>query len=80
MTLRRRASYSDRMEDELADLERKVGALIARLEALREANEALERELTAARDQNRALAQRMRTASARLDTLIARLPSDAVQP
>jgi chromosome segregation ATPase len=68
------------MDDELGDLERKVDALIGRVEALREANAALERELAGAREQNRVLAARMRAASARLDALIARLPTDTVPP
>lgn len=78
MTLAASAFYSDRMDDDLAVLEQKVVALIARLHALREANQALAAELAEARARNRELAQRMRAASSRLDALIARLPVDAV--
>jgi chromosome segregation ATPase len=68
------------MDDDLARLEQKVYALVALVEELREANAALSRDLAKATEHNRALAQRMRAASARLDSLIARLPSDMVQP
>ncbi|MDH5286138.1 MAG: cell division protein ZapB [Betaproteobacteria bacterium] len=68
------------MTDDLARLEQKVYALVALVEELREANADLVRDVAAAREQNRALAQRMQAASARLDALIARLPSDLVQP
>jgi chromosome segregation ATPase len=80
LTLARAAFYSGRMTDELARLEQKVYALVALVEELREANADLVRDVAAAREQNRALAQRMQAASARLDALIARLPSDLVQP
>jgi chromosome segregation ATPase len=68
------------MDDDLARLEQKVYALVALVEELREANAALTRDAAIAREQNRVLAQRMHAASARLDALIARLPSDLVQP
>lgn len=80
MTLRTSAFYSDRMTDDLALLEQKVYALVALVEELREANAALVRDAASAHEQNRVLAQRMQAASARLDALIARLPSDVVQP
>ena len=80
MTLRPGAFYSDRMTDDLALLEQKVYALVALVEELREANAALARDVAAAEEQNRTLAQRMQAASARLDALIARLPSDVVEP
>jgi len=68
------------MTDDLALLEQKVYALVALVEELREANAALVRDAASAHEQNRVLAQRMQAASARLDALIARLPSDVVQP
>ena len=68
------------MEDDLARLEQKVYALVALVEELREANAALSRDLATTAEHNRVLAQRMRAASARLDSLIVRLPSDTVQP
>lgn len=76
MTLEPAAFYSARMEDELQKLEEKILALIARIEALREANGELGRELAFAREHNRALTQRMRAASDRLDALISRLPEE----
>jgi chromosome segregation ATPase len=68
------------MTDDLARLEQKVYALVALVEELREANAALARDVAAANEQNRVLAQRMQAATARLDALIARLPSDVVEP
>ena len=76
MTLEPAAFYSARMEDELQKLEERILALIARVDALREANGELRRELAFAREQNRALTQRMRAASDRLDALILRLPAE----
>ncbi|HEV2219757.1 MAG TPA: TIGR02449 family protein [Casimicrobiaceae bacterium] len=62
------------MDIELAALEERVESLIAQARVLREANEALRRELAAAQEKNRDLALRMSQASSRLDTLISRMP------
>jgi chromosome segregation ATPase len=62
------------MDKELAALEERVEALIAQARALREANEALRGALASAQDRNRDLALRMSQATARLDTLISRMP------
>lgn len=62
------------MDEDLELLEQKLALLIARSDALCEANDTLRRELASAKERNRALAQRMQAASTRLDTLIERLP------
>ena len=62
------------MDADLAVLEHKLALLIARVDALREANATLERELGASRARNRELAQRIEAASIRLDALLERLP------
>jgi hypothetical protein len=62
------------MDTDLALLEQKVATLIAHARALRSANAALNRELVTAQEQNRVLTQRMEQASARLDSLLERLP------
>jgi hypothetical protein len=62
------------MEADLAVLEHKLALLIARVEALREANASLERDLAQARARNRELSQRIEAASIRLDALLERLP------
>ena len=68
------AFYSRGMDDELDVLEQKLALLIARSDALCEANETLRRELASAKERNRAFAQRMQAASVRLDALLDRLP------
>jgi|PlaIllAssembly_1097288.scaffolds.fasta_scaffold505241_2 FtsZ-binding cell division protein ZapB len=62
------------MESDLDELERKVAALIAYAQALREANETLTRALGDARERERAFAQRMEVARGRLDALLEQLP------
>lgn len=62
------------MDSDLDELERKVAALIAYAQTLREANEALARALGEAREREREFAQRMETARGRLDALIEQLP------
>lgn len=64
------------MEDEFDALEQKLLLLIARSNALCEANDMLRRELARAQERNQALTQRMQAASARLDGLLERLPED----
>lgn len=68
------AFYSLGMEEELDLLEQKLALLVARSEALCDANATLRRELASAQERNRALAQRMQAASSRLDALLDRLP------
>ena len=62
------------MDADLDELERKVAALIASVQALREANDRLDRELGAARERERVVAERMEAARGRLDALIGQLP------
>jgi len=64
------------MEQDLAELERKLTTLIAHTRALRAANEALRRDLAAAHERNRDLTSRVQQAGARLDALIARMPAE----
>jgi chromosome segregation ATPase len=64
------------MEQDLAELERKLTTLIAHTRALRAANEALRGDLAAAHERNRELTSRVREAGARLDALIARIPAE----
>ena len=67
--------YSGRaMDADLDELERKVAALIACAQTLREANETLARALGDARERERDFAQRMEAARGRLDALIEQLP------
>lgn len=68
------AFYSPVMEDELDALEEKLALLIARSDALCDANDTLRRELDHLQERNRVLTERMRAASARLDGLLERLP------
>jgi uncharacterized protein (TIGR02449 family) len=65
-----------RLSDEIAGLERRLGALLAHTRALRVANEALRRDLAACQERNRHLVLRMEQAAARVDALIARIPAD----
>jgi chromosome segregation ATPase len=62
------------MDADLAALEQRIASLIAHARDLREANEALRRDLIDAREQNRLLSQRMQQAGTRLDALLDRLP------
>jgi chromosome segregation ATPase len=62
------------VDTDLDALEQKIALLIAHARDLRDANEALRRELSSVQEQNRALSQRMQQASARLDVLLDRLP------
>jgi cell division protein ZapB len=64
------------MENELALLEQKLGALIAHTRALRLANEDLRRKLAEAHAHERTLEERMRVAATRLDALLARMPTE----
>lgn len=64
------------MEADLAQLEQKLATLIAHTRALRAANESLRADLAAAVERNREMTVKMQQAGARLDTLIARMPSE----
>ena len=62
------------VDTDLDTLEQKIALLIAHARDLRDANDALRRDLSSVQEQNRALSQRMQQASARLDVLLDRLP------
>jgi FtsZ-binding cell division protein ZapB len=62
------------MDSDLDELERKVAALIACVQSLRDANEKLARELDLAHERERTYAERMAAARGRLDALIEQLP------
>ena len=62
------------MDADLDALEQKIALLIAHARVLRDANEALRRDLSDVQEQNRVLSQRMQQASTRLDALLDRLP------
>lgn len=62
------------MDEDLDMLEHRIALLIAHARDLRDANDALRRELGDAQEKHRALAQRMQQASTRLDALLDRLP------
>jgi hypothetical protein len=62
------------MDAELAALEERVETLLAYVREMRAANELLRRELLASQERNRDLSARVVQASARLDTLISKVP------
>ena len=62
------------MDADLDMLEHKIAMLISHARDLRDANEALRRDLSDVQQENRMLAQRMQQASSRLDALLDRLP------
>lgn len=64
------------MEPELAQLEQKLATLIAHTRALRAANESLRRDLATATERNREMTIKVQQAGARLDALIARMPTE----
>ncbi|MEO8508063.1 MAG: hypothetical protein ABI593_10565 [Betaproteobacteria bacterium] len=70
------SSASRPMESDLSQLEQKLATLIAHTRALRAANESLRRDLVAATDRNREMTIKVQQAGARLDALIARMPSE----
>ena len=63
------------IDNELSALEERVANLLADYHRLRAENESLRRELGRAQEQNRSLTARIAAASARLDTLLQRLPA-----
>jgi len=68
--------YSALMESDIAALEQKLATLLAHTRALRAANESLRRELAAAYEKHRQLSLRMEQASARVEALLSRIPSE----
>ena len=64
------------MDHDLSLLEQKLATLIAHTRALRAANEDLRRKLAEAHAHERTLEERMRVAAARLDALLAKMPSE----
>jgi cell division protein ZapB len=62
------------VDADLDMLEQKIAMLISHARDLRDANEALRRDLSDVQQENRMLAQRMQQASSRLDALLDRLP------
>jgi hypothetical protein len=64
------------MDADLAALEARVATLIAYARELQEANDILRRELLALQERNRDLNGRVAKATARLDTLIAKVPHE----
>jgi regulator of replication initiation timing len=64
------------VDTDIAALEQKLASLLAHTRALRAANESLRRELAAAYEKHRQLALRMEQASARVDALLSRIPSE----
>jgi hypothetical protein len=65
------------VDRDLSLLEQKLATLIAHTRALRAANEALRKDLTAAHETNRALGARVTAATERLDALLASIPAGA---
>ena len=64
------------MDKDLSELEQKLATLISHTRALRAANESLRRDLAAATERNREMTIKVQQAGARLDALIARMPSE----
>jgi regulator of replication initiation timing len=65
------------LDADLAALEQRLASLLTYAKALRAANEALRRGLTAAEARNQALSERVAEAKRRLDALVGRLPEPA---
>jgi len=65
------------MDADLSSLEARLAQLVDYTGALRDANASLQRDLAAAQERNRALAERIESASARLDALLERMPGSA---
>jgi len=62
------------MDSEIAGLEHKLATLLADYNRLRAENSSLRREVLRVQEQSRALADKVATASSRLDLLLRRLP------
>ena len=71
------SAASAAIDPDLAALEQKLTSLLTYTKALRAANEALRRGLTAAETRNQVLSERVAEAKRRLDGLVARLPEPA---
>jgi len=63
------------MDNDLAALEQRLSTLLAHTRSLRVANETLRNELAQMQARNRELALRVQAATARLDALLARIPT-----
>ena len=70
------AAIDSAIDRDLAALERKLVTLVTHTRALRAANESLRRDLAAAVERNREMSVKVQQAGARLDALIARMPSE----
>jgi len=64
------------MDNDLAALEQRLSTLLAHTRSLRVANETLRNEVAQLQSRNRDLALRVQQAMARLDALLARIPSE----
>jgi len=71
------AATDSALERDLAALEDRLATLVAHTRALRAANETLRRDLAAAYERNRTLADKIASATERVDALLARLPEAA---
>ncbi len=67
------------MENQLAELEAKLGQLLQRVEQLREENAALRQRLALESEANGRLATRISEAKQRLDGLLKRLPEGVAE-
>jgi hypothetical protein len=77
MTQSATSATDSAVDRDLVVLERKLATLVTYTRALRAANETLRHDLAAAYERNRALAERVATATERVDALLARLPESA---
>jgi cell division protein ZapB len=64
------------MDNDLTALEQRLSTLLAHTRSLRAANETLRNEVAQLQSRNRDLALRVAQATARLDALLARIPSE----
>jgi chromosome segregation ATPase len=64
------------MDNDLAALEQRLSTLLAHTRSLRVANETLRNEVAQLQSRNRDLALRVQQAMARLDALLARIPTE----
>jgi cell division protein ZapB len=67
-------NYSARMDAELKSLEAKVTQFVELYQRLREDNQQLRQELAAAVSQSKRLEEKITSATARLETLLAQMP------
>ncbi len=64
------------MDAQLDSLETKLGSLLDQCRALRMENQRLRQQIAVSNDQNKQLKERIAQASARLESLLAKLPGD----